>query len=122
MYTKIRDAFNSATGWLDCFTEDDAGRVAQELIDRVVKTLRCDRRWVAVSRLELELLLGDVRQQIAEALIKRLEGYGPTDELLNVAAEAAAEIMMKSRTRPNRSRAPVAEQLAEHLGHPEDRA
>jgi hypothetical protein len=112
----IRDIFDNATTWLDCFTEDDADQIAQELIDQVIKALRRDRRWSAVFHLELELLLGDVRQRIAETLTARLEGYGPTDELLDVAAETAAEIVMKSRKQSNKPRAPAAERLAEYPG------
>jgi hypothetical protein len=49
-------------------------------------------------------------------LIKRLEGYGPADELLDVVADAATEIMARPRKQPSKPYTPAWDRPAEHPG------
>jgi hypothetical protein len=92
---ELHDVFDNTAARLDCFTEYDADQIAQKLIDELIKALRRDHRWSAISRLELELLLSDVQQRIMETLIERLEGYGCIHELLNIVLKTTTEIERK---------------------------
>jgi hypothetical protein len=87
-----------ATEGLDIFGEGDADHLATAWVDAVIGYLRRDPRWAPIPRAELELVLGDARRQLEQALAAKLSGYAPADELLERAADTALELLAE-RTR-----------------------
>jgi hypothetical protein len=80
---KIRGALFS---FVSIWDQDDAIDPVSRIFDDVVTTLRRDRRFKSVSRIEFDLLLADARRRAEQDLGDRLHDTVDVDEAVCVIA------------------------------------
>jgi hypothetical protein len=89
LITDFLEIFDSETTWIDVFAEGDAVDFAQHVIDVFVARLRRDPRWSNLRFADFDLLFADMRQRLADDLMRRISS--PVEEFRDAAEKAALE-------------------------------
>jgi hypothetical protein len=92
------DAFNFAAMYTETFDFADADALAQDFTDKIITALRRDPRWAGLRRIELDLLLADIRKRFAQDMFAQFGGLAPYNELRRAAGEAFAEVSSGEET------------------------
>jgi hypothetical protein len=85
---KLRKLAFDAVTWANTFDEDDAGYIADHVIDYLIAKLRNDHRVPRRSRFEWELELGDLRNALEHQLHDLAAGYATPFDIADSVLEA----------------------------------
>jgi hypothetical protein len=83
------EAFDDETAWINVFNEGDAVDFVQHVVDVFTARLRRDPRWTRLRYADFDLLFADMRQRLADDLMRRISS--PVDEFRDAPEKAAIE-------------------------------
>lgn len=96
----LPDLLDEATCWAPALDATDAHGEVDEIIDRIVDTLRGDPRFPRLTRFEYELLFADARNAAEASLTKLIENRADTTQILDAVSDEIMKLAREKKVAP----------------------
>jgi hypothetical protein len=80
-----------ATSFIPVLDARDAQAIADDIIEKIIKTLRADARFPKLSLRQWDLLLADLRNDVADHVTDFIDGMADLDDTLNAIQDTIEE-------------------------------